>query len=416
MLNNNEECNWSVFLEKPLEISLATLSKYMNILKKKGFIEKMSKGIYKITLKGKRRFFDLRYKDSFSKDLKYPPDLIYKKRNYKHIILWMLYNNESCKWADFMEKPLSINSHSLSKNINHLIKEELIKVEQSDYQITQLGENEYLKIIKIYNLDYQSILEEELKKVERIKGNLEKFFNKWNVQNDEVKILFLDLLNKLDYIKVKEIISSEEEYHKILLYLALNNLIRYPEYISIEEFSENYQIDLTTLNFFLQKIIEEDLFDYKIFNLEIDKLQKYYFKADEKIDKMIQLIIDDDIKKYSFLNLMELTKSIEKSQIESIQIFKKIINDISENLFNKNLKEYLITFLHQYISYLYDILKRTIPSNLDEKFKMLVFENIANLKEYDLAEVREELYQLMPILSDFPKYKILEEMRKKYNI
>ena len=33
MLNNNEECNWSAFLEKPLEISLATLSKYMNIHK-----------------------------------------------------------------------------------------------------------------------------------------------------------------------------------------------------------------------------------------------------------------------------------------------------------------------------------------------------------------------------------------------
>ena len=32
MLNNNEECNWSDFLEKPLEISLATLSKYMNLL------------------------------------------------------------------------------------------------------------------------------------------------------------------------------------------------------------------------------------------------------------------------------------------------------------------------------------------------------------------------------------------------
>jgi predicted transcriptional regulator len=68
MLNNNENCNWSLFLEKPLEISLATLSKYMNLLMRDDYVDKVSKGLYKITLKGKKRYFDLRYKYSFGKD------------------------------------------------------------------------------------------------------------------------------------------------------------------------------------------------------------------------------------------------------------------------------------------------------------------------------------------------------------
>ena len=64
MCSNNDECNWADFLDKPLEISLATLSRYMNLLMKDGYIEKREKGIYKITPESKKRYFDLKFKDS----------------------------------------------------------------------------------------------------------------------------------------------------------------------------------------------------------------------------------------------------------------------------------------------------------------------------------------------------------------
>jgi len=114
MLNNNEECNWSDFLDEPLAFSLATLSKYMNLSITNGFVEKRGKGLYKITPEGRKRYFDLRFKDSFDRKSRYPPEIILNKRNYDHIILWMLSNNEYCKWKDFLEKPLSINNNSLS--------------------------------------------------------------------------------------------------------------------------------------------------------------------------------------------------------------------------------------------------------------------------------------------------------------
>ncbi|MFX1501870.1 MAG: hypothetical protein ACFFDH_12975, partial [Promethearchaeota archaeon] len=82
MLNNNEECGWSDFLDEPIEFSLATLSKYMNLLITNGLVEKKEKGIYKITAEGRKRYFDLRFKDSFDKKLRYPPELILNKRNY----------------------------------------------------------------------------------------------------------------------------------------------------------------------------------------------------------------------------------------------------------------------------------------------------------------------------------------------
>jgi Mn-dependent DtxR family transcriptional regulator len=413
MLDNNEDCNWSTFLEKPLEISLATLSKYINVLKRKGFISKVSKGVYKITLKGKKRFFDLKYKDSYGKELKYPPDLIYNKHNYSHIILWMLYNNDSCKWSDFIEKPLSINSHSLSKHINQLIKDELVEINQSQYKITEIGEKEYSKILNIYNLDYQSILEEELRKAEEIREELKDFFNKWKINEDEIKIMFLDLLNHLDYAKIKGTISSEEDFHKLILFLSLNNLSRYPSYITIESFSKIYEISQTALEFFLQKFLGSDIFPIQLFEFKIDKQCSYFFRTDEKIEKTIKLIIDENIKNYSFLNLMELKASSEERKNHSIIMFKNIVNNVSATLFNDALKLQLIDFLSRYIEFLFENLKREIPRNIDDKFKILIFQDILNLDESDLGKIRRDLYQITPILKSFPKYKILEELKKR---
>jgi hypothetical protein len=325
----------------------------------------------------------------------------------------MLYNNESCKWADFLEKPLSINSHSLSKNLNLLIKEDFVEIDESNYRITKLGENEYSKILKIYNLDYQSILEEELKKVGRIRKDLADFFIKWKVVDEEVKIIFLDLVNQFDYLKVKNTISSETDFHKIILFFSLNNITRYPEYISIKEFAELYSLNITTLEFFLQKLIEDRMFSIQIFEFEVNNHKKYYLHAGERFEQMIRLIIDENIKKYSFLNLLELNATPKERKKHSIVIFKNIINDISTNLFNKELKLQLINFLLEYINLINEDLKREIPSDLNDKLKVVIFQDIINLNDEDIKNITRELFQLTPILREFPKYKIFDEIKKK---
>ncbi|KKM21039.1 hypothetical protein LCGC14_1639480 [marine sediment metagenome] len=57
--------------------------------------------------------------------INYPPDEIHKtpkfgKRNFEHIILWMLSNNEECQWSDFTEKPLELRVSTLSKYMSLL--------------------------------------------------------------------------------------------------------------------------------------------------------------------------------------------------------------------------------------------------------------------------------------------------------
>ena len=120
-----------------------------------------------------------------------------------------------------------------------------------------------------------------------------------------------------------------------------------------------------------------------------------------------------NIKNYTFLNLMELKASSEERKNHSIIMFKNIVNNVSATLFNNALKLQLIDFLSIYIEFLFENLKRDIPRNIDDKFKILIFQDILNLDESDMGKIRRELYQITPILRSFPKYKILEELKKR---
>ena len=125
------------------------------------------KGKYQITSLGKERFNELSYdKKSGKRRLKYPPKVFLKRRNYDHWILWMVYNNYSCKWSDFKQKPLLINQSALSNNINSLLESGSIARENKEYVITPDGKTEYFSILKQYDLDRQSILEQESKRIE----------------------------------------------------------------------------------------------------------------------------------------------------------------------------------------------------------------------------------------------------------
>ena len=133
MLSNNTICEWSDFTA---EISESTLSGNLKKLMNKDYIEKPEKGKYQITSQGRDRFSELvYYRKSGERKLRYPPEIITKLRNYDHWILWMLYNNESCKWSDFKQEPLLINQSSLSNNLNSLIENGFIARENKEYNI-----------------------------------------------------------------------------------------------------------------------------------------------------------------------------------------------------------------------------------------------------------------------------------------
>ena len=100
MVNNNEQCTWANLKEL---VKPSTLSIYLKNLQKKNLIVKKEFNQYSITSKGKDRFYELSQSKKTKRKLNFPPDVLLWKRNYDHWILWMLYNNSFCKWADFLK-------------------------------------------------------------------------------------------------------------------------------------------------------------------------------------------------------------------------------------------------------------------------------------------------------------------------
>ncbi|GAH17945.1 unnamed protein product, partial [marine sediment metagenome] len=153
---------------------------------------------YQITRLGKSRFNDLSFdKGEVKKKINVPPKPILNKRNYEHIIHWALYNNDSLRWSDFRSE-LSINQSSLSKALNTLKIKEYIVNENKEYKITPVGRAKYSLMLREYDLDRQSILEEETSRIDEITEKTSEFFEKYEIEDGELKFRFLNNILKLE--------------------------------------------------------------------------------------------------------------------------------------------------------------------------------------------------------------------------
>ena len=377
MLYNNDHCSWSDFKSDPVNISQATLSKYLSILISNGFIEKEMKGKYKITPEGRKQYADLQVKNALEKTLNYPPETITNKRNYDDWILWMLYNNHHCKWSDFLEEPLRINQSSLSKNLNLLLEKGYVEKDNREYQITNSGELEYFNMLKKYDLDRQSILNEETKRVEVVTDKVAEFFNEFDIEDNGIKYRFLNMVLRLDYTKVESTLSDEVDFDKILLYLAINHPDQYPKYITAKDFALEYDIKLTTLTFFIEKIVEDNIYPIRFFKLNVEDKYNYYIQAEERLEKMLNVIIEDYIRKFTYLSKFQNASGVQY-QIPNInELLEDITSDMCSNLFHDDLKPALKKFLPEYIEHLaYKFESEKSLINHTDKIKGIAFQNV----------------------------------------
>jgi len=384
ILNNNEACTWANLKEK---VKHSTLSIYLNRLKDRGYIEKSTFNQYKITTKGKDRYYELSEARQKKRKLSYPPKAILRRRNYDHWILWMVYNNNYCKWSDFLEPPLSINQSSLSKNLNSLQDKEFVRKEEKEYRITRLGKTEYSNMLRLYDLDRQSILEEEGKRIKEITKRTISFFEKYKIKDIDIKFRFLNNKLKLPYEKVKSTLDNEEEYDKILLYLSINHPDHFPKYISPEECSKKYNINLVKLNFIILRIVEENIFPIKFFKLETADGRVFYFQVNEKLERMLNAIVEDHITKFSYLNNLYEETPGETSPLTMESTVTAILDEICDNLFDNGLRESLSDFLPAYINYLaYKIERERKLLDTYDKLEGLIWQEI-QMKFFDLVEV-----------------------------
>jgi len=400
MLYNNDECEWADFLQEPLKIPMSTLSRHLSRLQNEGYVNKISKGRYEIIPEGKRRFHDLSTAKEKKRKLSYPPDIVIDRRNYGHWILWMVYNNNYCKWVDFLDDPLSINQSSLSKAMNLLINSELITKDdvKKEYRITHLGKSEYSRMLQYYDLDRQTILEEESKRIDDNTKKTISFFNKYKIEDEYVQFRFLNNVLKLDYNRVKLMLKSEEDFHKILLYLSINHPNQYPESISVREFSLKYRIKENTLSYYVDQIVENNIYPIKFFKITDSPKKHYYIQENEKLEIIIRAITVDHITKITYLNKLFSRPSDIKATID------EILNEISELLFDNSLREALKGFLPEYVKYLaykieseidlketYDKLEGIIWQEMSNIFQVKSNKNLKDQYTEELKEIEKEL-------------------------
>ncbi len=374
MLSNNDSCEWSNFTGPPLEFRLSTLSKYLSILKSKGYVDNYARGHYKITPEGKKRFHEKSKETEKKKKLNYPPKIITRRRNYDHWILWMVFNNNYCRWSDFLEEPLSINQSSLSKNLNLLIDQNFIKKEDKEYRITRSGKAEYSNMLQIYDLDRQSILNGETKRIEDVTKKTRKFFTKYRIEDEDLQFRYLSNILKLDYSRVEVVLTDEEDFDKIVLFISMNHPNHYPEYISFKDFSDEYEIKKSKLEYYVDEIIDNNKFAIKYFKLGISADNYYYFQENERLEIMFRAITEDYIAKFTYLSKL-FSKTVDLTST-----LDHILADVCEIIFNNGLKDSLKEFLPEYINYLaYKIEAKREFKKAEDKLEGIIWQDIPEI-------------------------------------
>lgn len=388
MLYNNDYCVWGDFFNEPLNIKQSTLSGKLRSLIEKECIVKIQKEIrgkrkqiYRITKEGKKRYNSLSIDITQKKKrLSYPPKLILDGRNHTHIIVWMLYNNDYCKWKDFIDEPLKINSSTLSKKINRLLEKEIIKKDRIPefnydvYRINTKGKIEYSIMLELYDLDRQSILEDEIRRIKKKTSKTLEFFKKHNITDDDIKFRFLHNILKLDFELIENVCKDEDDFMKIIYFISLNHPKEFPNYITLKEFSEKYKINKTTLKFFINQIVEENFYNIKFFKLKINHDNVYYFHANGDLEKHLRVIVERVVTKLTYLNQLYMKDVSSHFIITKTEIENKIIEELCKNLFNRKFEDSLREFLDEYINYLkYNIERKDNLKDVSDRLEGVVW-------------------------------------------
>ncbi len=289
-----------------------------------------------------------------------PDEIPSQIKNYDDIILYALGAIGPLERDLFINHPENDITDRMNKNTFHKWAKELrrmnfIEVEPAGknkiYKITPNGENELLRRLKKYQLDFESVNKIEQNRIKKYVKDITNFFNRFNIIDDEVKVEFLELANEITIDKIN--IFSEEKINKSILFLALNHPKFYLLYdISAEAFikeinkSSEENLTLTDLKMFLQLVIEEDIFNLNFYKITIQREKKdLYFKANSHYGVIFETVIK---KKLRNINYLKNLKNVEISIRELInEVVDLLISDYQ--LFDILLKDDINILVRNYI-------------------------------------------------------------------
>ncbi|MDX1798896.1 MAG: hypothetical protein R3255_09640, partial [Candidatus Lokiarchaeia archaeon] len=123
--------------------------------------------------------------------------------------------------------------------------------------------------------------------------------------------------------------------------------------------------------------MEDSIYPIKIFKLEIENVNNYYFQGNEKLEKILSAIVEEHIAKSTYLYNLSETALKEPYGINIDLIIEGILDDICYNLFSDRLKNALRRFLPEYIHYLaYKVEKKKELKDTYDKLEGLIWQEI----------------------------------------
>jgi len=179
------------------------------------------------------------------------------------------------------------------------------------------------------------------------------------------------------------------------------------------KFSKKYNINLIKLNFVILRIVEENIFPTKFFKLDLASGKTFYFQVNEKLERMLNVIVEDHITKFTYLNNLNEKTSEGLPPLTMESIVNAILEEIIDNLFNSGLRAALKTFLLNYINYLaYKIEKERKLDDTFDKLEGLIWKEI---QTFNFSEVQEQFDKRTKLNFYIDSAKSFEETLKEIN-
>jgi hypothetical protein len=182
-------------------------------------------------------------------------------------------------------------------------------------------------------------------------------------------------------------LKNEEDFHKILLYLSMNHPEQYPEAISLKSFASNYGVKENTLSYYIDQIVDNNIYPVKFFKITDYPENHYYIQENEKLEKFMRAITEDNIIRNTYLNKLFSRASEIKFTLNSI------LDEICGFLFNDNMRDALQGFLPDYVKYLaYKIESEIDLSETYDKLEGIIWQEMSNIFQMKSTKNLDEQY------------------------
>lgn len=326
-------CRWSELLNYVNGyMKKSALGSALKQLKEEGYVISEKRGDYRFTEKGEKRLMELenplipitrRTRESKDNSLKILEALKLNKTNKLKLVN--------------LQNLTKLRKSELTKELRTMINKEWINRINFEYGILEKGKSKYEEEMEVM-YGRESRLISQLSEIKENKEKIKKYEElfKEKIDTNTKHRLILNLMS------VK---SEMEEFIaiKTLHFISLNHPSKYPNYISLDDFSDKYHINKNRLKLNIEEIVlREKLTDnvnFKCFELKVDEKISYYFFVNH--EQKIRAVVNDWLSKFIIFD-------IEKKTLK-----KEIVNNIcNDKILDKGLRKSFKAILSEYLHFL----------------------------------------------------------------